>query len=260
MQPRIADILTTPVTLQFRGKRTQLVATHAVILDIERRTNLDLLSGTFVSAEMTVTLLRVILHALLLRVYDDCTLREAGSLLTPDMVAKIRVKVVEALYASMPEPDPDSDIESEPEQGQEQEQESVGDAEEQEKYQRQVHKLTWPDLWSEARYNLRLSDQEWLDSTPRMIRALNDRRLDDIYWIELMFGQVSADVRNHAMRYPRTPAKASDFLLHRRKQVAGVEDSRGMTGDQLVAALHSIPGLKFVQANPPKPEIQATVQ
>lgn len=225
---QLTDLLTTPVTILFRGQQVQLVVTHQVLLDLERRTKLDLLSDALLTTNLTASLLRNILHVLLTRSHPDCTLREVGTLFKPEIVGEIRALIIEAFAASMPLPrEDDSDARDEDDPGED-------DSNKEDMPQ------TWPDLWSEARYNLHLTEQEWLGMTPRMVQALNARRLDDIYWIELMFGQVSADIRNHSFSRASTPFKATDFLLHRRRQAKpGGGESGMVTGDELAAIMSS---------------------
>lgn len=204
------------------------------MLDLERRTKLDVLSGDFYNAKLSASLLRTILHTFLVRSYPDCTLHEVGALFQLELVSELRALIIEAFRASMPEP-----------------REDAGGTDPGRPPQ------TWPEMWSEARYDLRLTDEEWLDMTPRMVRALNDRRLEEIHWIELMFGQVSADIRNHSFVRSRPPAKATDFLLHRYNIQQYMDGGDGllnsdgyMSGDQIVAILHGIPGVEFVKGVP----------
>jgi hypothetical protein len=73
---------------------------------------------------------------------------------------------------------------------------------------------TWPEAWANARHILRLTDEEWLSYTPRMVQALSRLRLESVRQTEWMFAQIAANVVNWSMSAPKTPAKADSFMLH----------------------------------------------
>ena len=236
----MAGLLTDRIEISFRGEPVQLVATHAVLLEIERRMGIDVLSGALGSARLRLSSIRTLLHIFIQRVRPDVTAADVGRLLgNAKKIAEAKDLITRALLASMPErrdkPDADRD-------------DGDGDGDVKDESEPPISaSLRWDTLWSEAHYNLHLSFPEWLHSTPRMIQALNDRRLEDIHWIELMIGQVAANAGNFGYARPRTPFKAEDFLLHRRPDsYYPVERDGYMSGDAMFAVLHSsASGIQF---------------
>jgi hypothetical protein len=74
--------------------------------------------------------------------------------------------------------------------------------------------LTWLDCWAIARYDLALSDEEWLAMTPRQLFALKRRKLFDMQCAELMMSRLTAAVCNSGFMRPKEPVEDTRFMLH----------------------------------------------
>jgi hypothetical protein len=67
-------------------------------------------------------------------------------------------------------------------------------------------------LWSIARFDLRLSSDEFFEMTPRQLDALIKREERKERDNEFMLGQLTAVVGNFSMSRPKDPLKATDFM------------------------------------------------
>lgn len=188
----IAHRLTRPVELSAGGGAWRILFTHRVLLDIEELTGLNAMQVNL--GQLSARLLRAVLFAVLREAGAPFSLAEAGVLLLPTDVARIRGSLIEAWQASMPEADPDA------------EQASPGRSED--------AVLTTLEAWARARYDLRLSDEEWLSMTPRMAYALFEQRLEHMRWSELMMGIICAHTVNSGFRAPRRPTQPASYMLH----------------------------------------------
>lgn len=70
------------------------------------------------------------------------------------------------------------------------------------------------DCWAIGRYDLGLTDDEWLRMTPRQLFALQHRRLTHTRNHELMLSRLTAAVYNSGFAHPQTPFNDADFMLH----------------------------------------------
>src|ERR1700683_1067579 len=150
----IARWLTRPVELRACGSKWRLLITHRVLLVIGELTGSDAMRVSL--ARPSALVLRAVLFAALREAGARISLEEAGAMLRPGGIAGIRAALVEAWHASMPDPEPEewaSKQSSEP-------------------------PLTTLDAWATARYDLRLTDKEWLAMTPRMLHALSHQHLE----------------------------------------------------------------------------------
>jgi hypothetical protein len=87
-----------------------------------------------------------------------------------------------------------------------------------------------------ARYDLGLSNDEWLDMTPRMVAALYKRHDERLYREELLTGIVAATTANTSFCRPEHGhLKPTDFLLRPQP----VDDS--LAGDRLESLVNSLP-------------------
>lgn len=75
--------------------------------------------------------------------------------------------------------------------------------------------FTWLEAWAIARHDLKLSDDEWFDMTPRQFRALQDARLEQLQREELLVGILAATFENFSMCAPKKPVSPEDFMLHK---------------------------------------------
>jgi hypothetical protein len=192
----IAELLTRRVEFSYEGRPWPLIFTHRALLQCENLTALDMLQQTI--GAPSASLLRALLFSALSCAGAHCSIKQIGQRISPRTIDSIRETVVKAWIASMAEPEEDEDEEKPQE------------------YDRK--KFTWLEAWAIARYDLRLSDEEWLDMTPRQFRALQKARLEKMQREELMNGMLAATFENFSMGAPKTPSKADDFMLHKIKQ------------------------------------------
>ena len=67
-------------------------------------------------------------------------------------------------------------------------------------------------LWSVARYDLRLSNEDFYGLTPRQLDALIKRRERETQDREFLFAQLTAYTINFSMARPKAPVKISDLM------------------------------------------------
>ena len=187
----IAHRLTAPVELEAGGRSWRIVFTHRVLLDIEEITGADAMRLNLVL--LSADLLRGILFAVLRDAGATFTIDEIGAMFRPGAFVTIRSGLLEAWRASLPEPDPDFDVEP-------------GEVPE--------PPLSTLNAWAKARFDLRLSDEEWLAMTPRMLHALSKRQLAAMRQRELMLATLCAHTVNSSFHAPRTPTHPSSYMLH----------------------------------------------
>jgi hypothetical protein len=103
--------------------------------------------------------------------------------------------------------------------------------------------LTWLEAWSIARYDLRLTDDEWLEMTPRQLHALRLRQIEQLQHSELMTGIIASVTANFSMMKPEPPFSAESFMIH--KLPESPEDAEEldeeMDGDKLLRILGGLP-------------------
>lgn len=185
----LAAQLTPRVEVSLGGRTWRLCFTHRVLLECEELTGMSLLAGVDLSS---ARLIRALLY---------CALRRAGALYTPEQVGKyigpktltpIQKAIDTAWHSAMPE------VEPQPGQG------PPGKAQ----------PFTWLSAWSMARFDLRLTSDEWLDMTPRQLHALKQRQLAQWQREELLVGIVASTTANFSMSHPKSPLRADSFMLH----------------------------------------------
>src|SRR5580658_3070788 len=103
----IAHRLTRPVKISVAGRKWRIIFTHRTLLDIEELTGLDAMC--FNLARLSARLLRVVLFAALREAGSEVSLEDAGAMLKPGAIDRLRRSLCEAWLASMPEPDPEPD-------------------------------------------------------------------------------------------------------------------------------------------------------
>jgi hypothetical protein len=99
--------------------------------------------------------------------------------------------------------------------------------------------LTWLEAWSIARQELRLSDEEWLEMTPRMLHALRKRQIEQMQREEMLVGIVSATTANFSFCAPTQPLRPESFMLH-----PFVEPVGPLTGEDIMTAFIHFPKTK----------------
>ena len=188
----LAHQLTKRVEIPAGGARWRIAFTHRVLLEIEELTGMAAMQIHL--AHLSARLLRAVLFAVLREAGAKTSLSEAGEILRPGAMPKTRALLIEAWVAYMPETereeegDPPSSGESEP--------------------------LTTLEAWAKARFDLRLSDEEWLSMTPRMVHALSNRRLESSRQFELMVSILCAHTVNHSFHAPKTATNPRSYMLH----------------------------------------------
>lgn len=142
-------------------------------------------------ATPSATLVRALLFQALNAAGAVCSLDRVGRTITRENIDAVRGIVWNAWVASMAEPQ-----KRKPEEDEE------------------IKKLTWIDAWAMAREH-GLSDEEWLQMTPRQFRALQDARVVTYQRQEYLNGMVIASIENFSMSRPTTPSSPEKFLLHK---------------------------------------------
>jgi hypothetical protein len=186
----IARWFTRPVELWACGRKWRLLITHRVLLVIGELTGIDAMRVSL--ARPSALVLRAVLFAALREAGARISLEEAGAMLRPGVIAGIRAALVETWQASMPDPEPEDRAtkrSAEP-------------------------PLTTLEAWATARHDLRLSDEEWLSMTPRMLHALSHHHLENMRWSELMMGVLCAHTVNHSFCAPKKPTSPRSYMLH----------------------------------------------
>jgi hypothetical protein len=207
----LAHRITKPIEIPAGGARWRIAFTHRALLDIEELTGMGAMQVNL--ANLSAGLLRAVLFAVLREAGAATSITEAGEILRPGAVPKIRALLIEAWTASMPETDRDD--EEEP---------STGNA---------AEPLTTLDAWAKARYDLRLSDDDWLSMTPRMVYALSKRRLESARQFELMVGVLCAHTVNHSFHAPRNSTNPRSYMLHPWPERASAHSTR-VTGETVM--------------------------
>jgi len=218
----MARRLTTPVELSAGGERWIIAFTHRALLDIESMTGLDAMQINL--SRLSARLLRAVLAAALREAGYPCALSEAGRMLAPAALPVVRKTLIEAWLASMPAPgpgipdeEPDAEAATEP-----------------------PVRLSTLTAWARARYILRLSDEDWLGMTPRMVHALNQQRLEDMQWQELMMGVLCAHTVNHSFRAPKDPRLPYSYMIHRFPE----PPARTLCGEEIMNVFATLPNPK----------------
>ncbi len=215
----IAYRLTAPVELLAGDRRWRIVFTHRVLLDLEEITGLDAMQVNLRS--LSARMLRGVLFAVLREAGCPLSINEAGAMLRPGSFERIRGALIAAWIASFPDPDPES-------------------AEDDENHVQDGPPLTTLNAWAKARYDLRLSDEEWLSMTPRMLHALSLRSLDGMRQRELMLATLCAHTVNGSFHAPRSPTQPRSYMLHPWPE----PPARPVFGENIMSAFAGIPKSK----------------
>ena len=210
MPAPIAEWLTEGVSLSLAGRAWRLIVTHGVLLDCQAESGIDVLSGLN-ALSPPAKALQSLLWALLKRDGFQGTARAVGSMVTLRALPRIRAAVSRAWIASMPDPDPTAPA------------------------REKAAPLTWIDLWSIAHENLKIASEEWLAMTPRMVAALQARRLERLQREELLTGIIAATSANFSFCRPDHALTPESFMLHKLPE----RERKVLDGDELAAAFMS---------------------
>ena len=93
----------------------------------------------------------------------------------------------------------------------------------------------WERLWSLARYDLRLSTEEFYAMTVGQLDALIRRRERDIQEREFLFGQLASCTVNFSMGRPKDPVQPRDFMPSEWRHQKETQAPRKRRRRQLIA-------------------------
>lgn len=167
-------------------------------------------------------LLRGMLFAALFVAGAGCSRQDVGRCFTYRKLPAIRETVTDAWLASMSEPKEGSAKEAEP-----------------------ATKPNWTEAWAIAKYDMRLSDAEWLDMTPRQFSALQEVRLAQLRREELLVGILAAQTQNFSACHPDKAVSAEAFMLHKfpkRPDEVDASDACDEVGAQIISQLAKLKG------------------
>lgn len=207
---RLAELLNPRVAILLDGRWWPLVLTHGVLIEVGRELGCDALTEIPI-AQGSARVLRAVLWAALARAGAGWELADVGRLITRGNLGQVRKTIEAAWLASMPEPakkgkDPEPSPRGRP--------------------------LTQLRAWAIARMELGLSDEEWIEMTPRQLHALSQARESEMQREELLVGILASTVANFSDRAPRRPLAPAAFMIHRFEEP---EQTRGgVTGEDLM--------------------------
>lgn len=211
----IAEHLSVPVEIEIDGRRWRLLFTHAVLLAIERMAGLQVLASGIDFGSPSAKLFAASLWALLERAGASYSPEAAARLVTPRNALQIHRALLDAWNASMPEPG------------------EIGEG----------PCPTWLEAWAIARRTLRLSNQEWLDLTPRLLAALTREHLEQVRQGEFLLSRLTAVTANFGFRAPERAFREDRFMLHPWPE----QEKKPLTGEDL---------MRFFAGFPKTPESQ----
>ena len=99
-------------------------------------------------------------------------------------------------------------------------------------------KLTWMRAWAIARQELGLSDDEWLDMTPRQFHSLEEVLIEQMQRQEWGVALIRAAIQNFSMYPPKKPAMLNDFMIHRLPDAPDIEAP--VTGEYIMAQMANL--------------------
>jgi hypothetical protein len=185
----LARWLTKRVEFSLGGQKWPLVFTHRALFFCEELTGMDMLTTSLVDS--SATLIRALIFAALDCAGAKCSLPVVGEEINRVGISRARIALVTAWAASMVPVEPET------------------------KDSYAEHRPTWLDAWAIARQDLKLSDNEWLDMTPRQFAALQKARLKEMQREELLVGKIEAAVKNYSMRAPKKWVSPHDLMIHK---------------------------------------------
>lgn len=190
----IAERLSPRHAISFAGRDWRVLFTNELLLRLEQATNEDILTKGLNLRTPSALTLRTIVHEVLLHAGAECSPKDVGKLLSIGRIMEIRLTLFEAWQSSMPDP--------EKRRGKGQQK--------QVKYER----LTWINAWARARLNLGISDQEWLELTPRLVHEMLREWMENRRELEVMFGLVIAHSTFYSGNYKGELPDPKSYMLH----------------------------------------------
>lgn len=198
--------LTSKVSVQLGGQSWPVLFSHRALLDVESVTGLDILAGEYKVLALSAKALRATVHTLVavsvLPAVSPLSEPDVGRLLgSLKVLSKVRESVVAAWRAAMPEPEPETKNKAKT-------RDFDSGREAQSKHR------TWLEVWANNRETLRLTDDQWLSYTPRMVQQLARERLELTRYWELQISRVGAATVNFSMCHPKNPVADGHFMVH----------------------------------------------
>jgi hypothetical protein len=113
-------------------------------------------------------------------------------------------------------------------------------------------------LWTEAIYDLRLTEEQFWSMTPRQLVWLRDRHKQEREYQELLMAIPTATLANHSFNPPKKPYKPFDFMPSQVRAKAEKEPKKRWTrkgfASQLSAMRGAMPNHFIIKPAPAKPE------
>lgn len=226
----LSQWITPKVLFAVGGRGWPLLFTHRALLVCQELTGVDMLQATV--WEPSARFMRSLIWSAISVAGSTATEKQVGAVVARLGIHKTQKLLYDAWIVCMPVPekvDPaDADEDPDPSDPSDPSDPDSDDG---------AHKLSWVNAWADAHYNLRLSSDEWLDSTPRQIQILRRTRIESIQREELMMGILIATVENFSMSAPKTPAKPEQFMLHKFK--GRKKSSSPVTGEYIMSRLQT---------------------
>ena len=213
---RITNLLTRRVELRLGDDRWPIVFTHAVLLDIEEQLHISLVNGELNIVNLSAKALRAILFAALCHSGASLSAEEIGRRIGLRGLPAARNAISEAWVAAMPEREPESPR----------------------KAKKAQTRLSWMEVWANNREYLNLTDEEWLEMTPKMVQALDRAHREQVRRNELMLSRIASASANHSMCRPQKPYPDDHFMIDKWPKVEG--DDGPITGENIMAQFADI--------------------
>ena len=196
-----AEWLTPPVFLTHKGNRWPIVFTHRALLVCEHTTGENMLAANLL--EPSAFMLRAMLYGALVQAGSGATLEDAGQVIGRQP-KRVREAIIAAWVLSMPKPEERDEEDDEPKPDDDKDE-----------------PISWVDVWASIRFDLQLSFEEFLDLTPRMLRAIQRVRLAKMQREELMNGMLLATIENFSPNHPKQAVQPEEFMFHPFKRKPG---------------------------------------
>lgn len=206
----LAQWLIRRVEFSIGGQAWPLLFTHRALLVCQDITGMDMLNASI--AVPSANMLRALLFSALSVAGSLCSLNDVGRRIAFSQLSIVQQLVMNAWLASMPEPKSLLERNADVMEG---------------------HPLTWLDAWAVAREHHRLSDEAWLEMTPRQFSALQSLRMSQLQREELLVGIIAATTQNFSACHPDKAASAESFMLHKFPEPELVP----ITGEYIMAAM-----------------------
>lgn len=208
--------ITGGAPIDFGGRRWWLRITYRVLLRAEESTGVDMLTASVDLGRPSSRLIRALLWAALVECGAHLTEREVGAKLNLRNLFAVHQAVIEAWIHSMPEREPEKKR-----KGQQPKPPSKA--------------MSWIEAWAEATspHGLGLSNDAWLDLTPRQLHALRKVRLETMQHEEYLAGIVASTTANYGFCRPKKALSPESFMPH----PIDPAEQGPVTGEQIMAMM-----------------------